>query len=80
MPVSALIGAAASPSTTGTATRDARSSPKRSRRAVEGDLAEPDRGHELAPFVVIVTTLVSTIFFALMDRFWGFVTNLVYGT
>lgn len=31
-------------------------------------------------FVVIVATLVSTVFFALMDRFWGFVTNLVYGT
>jgi preprotein translocase subunit SecE len=30
-------------------------------------------------FVVIVTTLVATTFFALMDRFWGFVTNLVYG-
>jgi preprotein translocase subunit SecE len=30
-------------------------------------------------FVVIVTTLVSTVFFALMDRFWGFLTNLVYG-
>jgi preprotein translocase subunit SecE len=30
-------------------------------------------------FVVIVATLVSTVFFALMDRFWGFVTNLVYG-
>ncbi len=30
-------------------------------------------------FVVIVTTVVSTVFFALMDRFWGFVTNLVYG-
>ena len=30
-------------------------------------------------FVVIVTTLVSTVFFALMDKFWGFVTNLVYG-
>jgi preprotein translocase subunit SecE len=30
-------------------------------------------------FVVIVTTLVSTVFFALMDRFWSFVTNLVYG-
>ena len=30
-------------------------------------------------FVVIVTTIVSTVFFALMDRFWGFVTNLVYG-
>jgi len=31
-------------------------------------------------FVVIVATLVSTVFFALMDRFWGFLTNLVYGT
>jgi preprotein translocase subunit SecE len=30
-------------------------------------------------FVVLVTTVVSTVFFALMDRFWGFVTNLVYG-
>lgn len=30
-------------------------------------------------FVVIVTTIISTVFFALMDRFWGFVTNLVYG-
>ena len=25
--------------------------------------------------VVIVTTIVSTLFFVLMDRFWGFVTN-----
>jgi preprotein translocase subunit SecE len=30
--------------------------------------------------VVIVTTIFSTIFFALMDRFWSFLTNLVYGT
>jgi preprotein translocase subunit SecE len=30
-------------------------------------------------FVVLVTTIISTVFFALMDRFWGFVTNLVYG-
>lgn len=30
--------------------------------------------------IVIVTTLAATVFFALMDRFWGFVTNLVYGT
>ena len=30
--------------------------------------------------VVIVTTAFATLFFALMDRFWGFVTNLVYGT
>jgi preprotein translocase subunit SecE len=30
-------------------------------------------------FVVIATTIVSTVFFALMDKFWGFITNLVYG-
>jgi preprotein translocase subunit SecE len=30
-------------------------------------------------FVVIVTTIISCVFFELMDRFWGFVTNLVYG-
>ena len=30
--------------------------------------------------VVLVTTAFATVFFALMDRFWGFVTNLVYGT
>jgi preprotein translocase subunit SecE len=29
--------------------------------------------------VVIVTTVISTVFFALMDKFWGFITNLVYG-
>lgn len=29
--------------------------------------------------VVIVTTIASTLFFALMDKFWGFLTNLVYG-
>jgi preprotein translocase subunit SecE len=29
--------------------------------------------------VVIFTTVVATVFFALMDRFWGFITNLVYG-
>jgi len=30
--------------------------------------------------VVVVTTLFATVFFAMMDRFWGFVTNLVYGS
>jgi preprotein translocase subunit SecE len=29
--------------------------------------------------VVIITTVLATVFFALMDKFWGFVTNLVYG-
>jgi preprotein translocase subunit SecE len=40
----------------------------------------PDRPTVMnSTVVVIVTTLVATTFFALMDRFWGFVTNLVYG-
>jgi preprotein translocase subunit SecE len=30
-------------------------------------------------FVVIVTAIVSTVFFALMDQFWRFITKLVYG-
>jgi preprotein translocase subunit SecE len=30
--------------------------------------------------VVIFTTTFATIFFTLMDRFWSFVTNWVYGT
>jgi preprotein translocase subunit SecE len=30
-------------------------------------------------FVVIVTAIVSTVFFALMDSFWRFITKLVYG-
>jgi preprotein translocase subunit SecE len=30
-------------------------------------------------FVVIVTAVVSTVFFALMDQFWRFITKLVYG-
>jgi len=30
-------------------------------------------------FVVIMTTAFATIFFALMDQFWRYVTNLVYG-
>jgi len=30
--------------------------------------------------VVIVATMFATVFFFLMDKFWSFVTNLVYGT
>jgi preprotein translocase subunit SecE len=30
--------------------------------------------------VVIATGAFATIFLALLDRFWGFVTNLVYGS
>jgi preprotein translocase subunit SecE len=30
--------------------------------------------------VVIVTGAFATVYLALMDRFWGFVTNLVYGS
>ncbi|NOU29350.1 MAG: preprotein translocase subunit SecE [Polyangiaceae bacterium] len=29
--------------------------------------------------VVVVTTIVATIFFALLDQFWRFVTDKVYG-
>lgn len=29
--------------------------------------------------IVIVASLVATFYLALLDRFWGFVTNLVYG-
>jgi len=31
-------------------------------------------------FIVVVTTAFATVFFTLMDRFWGFVTNIVYGS
>jgi preprotein translocase subunit SecE len=45
-----------------------------------GKVSWPSRDEVVnSTFVVIVTTFVATIFFALMDRFWGFVTNLVYG-
>jgi preprotein translocase subunit SecE len=30
--------------------------------------------------VVIAAGTFATVFLALLDRFWGFVTNLVYGT
>ncbi|WP_437814382.1 preprotein translocase subunit SecE [Sorangium sp. So ce1078] len=30
-------------------------------------------------FVVIATTTVATLYLALLDRFWAFVTNIVYG-
>ena len=30
--------------------------------------------------IVIVTSAFATIYLALLDRFWGFVTNLVYGS
>jgi preprotein translocase subunit SecE len=30
--------------------------------------------------VVVVTSAFATVYLALMDRFWGFVTNLVYGS
>jgi preprotein translocase subunit SecE len=40
----------------------------------------PDRPTVMnSTVVVIISTLVATTFFALMDRFWGFLTNLVYG-
>jgi preprotein translocase subunit SecE len=45
-----------------------------------GKVSWPSRDEVVnGTFVVIVTTLLATTFFALMDRFWGFLTNLVYG-
>jgi preprotein translocase subunit SecE len=45
-----------------------------------GKVSWPSREEVVnSTFVVLVTTLLATTFFALMDRFWGFVTNLVYG-
>jgi preprotein translocase subunit SecE len=45
-----------------------------------GKVSWPSRDEVVnGTFVVIVTTVIATTFFALMDRFWGFVTNLVYG-
>jgi preprotein translocase subunit SecE len=45
-----------------------------------GQVSWPTRDEVVnSTFVVVVTTFVATAFFALMDRFWGFVTNLVYG-
>jgi preprotein translocase subunit SecE len=32
-----------------------------------------------ATFIVITATTVATIYLTLLDRFWGFVTNIVYG-
>jgi preprotein translocase subunit SecE len=45
-----------------------------------GKVSWPSRDEVVnGTFVVVVTTFIATAFFALMDRFWGFVTNLVYG-
>jgi preprotein translocase subunit SecE len=45
-----------------------------------GKVTWPSRDEVVnSTFVVILTTLIATTFFALMDRFWGFLTNLVYG-
>jgi preprotein translocase subunit SecE len=45
-----------------------------------GKVSWPNREEVVnSTFVVLITTLIATTFFALMDRFWGFVTNLVYG-
>ncbi|MCS6901779.1 MAG: preprotein translocase subunit SecE [Myxococcales bacterium] len=41
----------------------------------------PDK-HEVtnSTIIVIVTSAFATLYLALLDRFWGFVTNLVYGS
>ena len=55
------------------------SSRKRSRASCRRSPGPAGRGHELDRRRDR-DDVVSTIFFALMDRFWGFLTNLVYGT
>jgi len=45
-----------------------------------GQVTWPNRSEVVnSTVVVILTTTFATLFFALMDRFWGFVTNMVYG-
>jgi preprotein translocase subunit SecE len=77
LPVAAIIGA-------GTATYYwYRTSARRLTEEVASEMSKvtwPTRTEVTnGTVVVIVTTVVSTVFFALMDKFWGFVTNLVYG-
>ena len=78
MPLAAVDRGAAPPSTTGTG-RAPVSSPKRWRPRCPRSPGRAATEVTNGTFVVIVTTIVSTVFFALMDKFWGFVTNLVYG-
>lgn len=41
----------------------------------------PDKGEVAdSTLVVVVTSAFATVYLALLDRFWGFVTNLVYGS
>jgi preprotein translocase SecE subunit len=77
MPVAALIGASAA------VYYWVRTRARELAEEVAAEMAKvtwPDRTEVTnGTVVVIVTTIVSTVFFALMDRFWGFVSNLVYG-
>ncbi len=77
MPLSALIGALAA------VYYWYRTRARQLAEEVAAEMAKvtwPDRTEVTnGTFVVIVTTIISTVFFALMDKFWGFVTNLVYG-
>jgi preprotein translocase subunit SecE len=77
MPVAALIGAGAA------IYYWVRTRARELAEEVAAEMAKvtwPDRTEVTnGTVVVIITTIVSTVFFALMDRFWGFVSNLVYG-
>jgi len=77
MPVAALIGAL----TAFYYYRDEKTRTLAEEVASElGKVTWPTRDEVVnSTFVVVITTFVATAFFALMDRFWGFVTNLVYG-
>jgi preprotein translocase subunit SecE len=77
MPVAALVGAL----TAFYYYRDEKTRTLAEEVASElGKVSWPTRDEVVnSTFVVVITTFVATAFFALMDRFWGFVTNLVYG-
>jgi len=45
-----------------------------------GKVKWPDRKEvQSSTFIVIATSAVATLYLALLDRFWAFVTNIVYG-
>jgi preprotein translocase SecE subunit len=77
MPIAALVGAAVA----FYYYRDDKTRTMAEEVASElGKVTWPSRDEvQNSTFVVVITTLIATTFFALMDRFWGFVTNLVYG-
>ena len=70
--VVALYAYRRSPTSVSRRTRSRRSS-RRSRGRASKEVTN-------STIVVIVDERFATVFLALLDRFWGFVTNLVYGS